>query len=106
MRIHDVFYIGLLSKVKKDKKQAFKNHPPPVTIDGEEEYKVEGITDMEERNREWFFRVKRKGYRPEENTWEPRENLKNAKKILKKFKKEMKEKALGAAKALRGGAVL
>ncbi|KAF8761138.1 hypothetical protein RHS01_00189 [Rhizoctonia solani] len=41
-------YVGLLSKVKRDDKRAFKNRPPPVTIDGEEEYEVEGITDMEE----------------------------------------------------------
>ncbi|QRW23266.1 Retrotransposable element Tf2 protein [Rhizoctonia solani] len=106
MRIHNVFYMGLLSKVKRDKKRNFENRPPPVTMDGEEEYKVEGITDMEERNGKWFFRVKWKGYRSEENTWEPRENLKNAKKILEKFEKEMKRKALGVAKALRGGAVL
>ncbi|QRW17779.1 Retrotransposable element Tf2 protein [Rhizoctonia solani] len=105
MRIHNVFYVGLLSKVKRDKKRNFENWPPPVTVDGEEEYKVEGITDMEERNGKWFFRVKWKGYGSEENTWEPRENLKNAKKILEKFEKEMKKKALGAAKALRGGAV-
>ncbi|KAF8748607.1 hypothetical protein RHS01_10693 [Rhizoctonia solani] len=80
MRIHDVFYVGLLSKVKKDNKRAFKNRPPPVTVDREEEYKVEGIVDMENRDGEWFFRVKWKGYGSEENTWEPRENLKNAKK--------------------------
>ncbi|KAF8757123.1 hypothetical protein RHS01_03682 [Rhizoctonia solani] len=105
MRIHNVFYVGLLSKVKRDKKRNFENRPPPVTVDGEEEYKVEGITDMEERNGKWFFRVKWKGYGSEENTWEPRENLKNAEKILEKFEREMKKKALGAAKALRGGAV-
>ncbi|KAF8687099.1 hypothetical protein RHS03_09998, partial [Rhizoctonia solani] len=106
MRIHNVFYVGLLSKVKQDKNQAFENCPPPVTVDGEEEYEVEGITNAEERNGKWFFRVKWKGYGSEENTWEPRENLKNAGKILKKYEKEMKKKALGAAKALRGGAVL
>ncbi|QRW22949.1 Retrotransposable element Tf2 protein [Rhizoctonia solani] len=105
MRIHNVFYVGLLSKVKRDNKRAFKNRPPPVTVDGEEEYEVEGITDAEERNGKWFFRVKWKGYGPEENTWEPRENLKNAGKILKKYKEDMRKKALGAAKALKGGAV-
>ncbi|QRW20532.1 hypothetical protein RhiXN_05521 [Rhizoctonia solani] len=75
----------------------------------EEEYKVEDITDAEERNGKWFFRVKWKGYRSEENTWEPWEpweNLKNAGKLLKKYKEQMKKKALGAAKALKGGAVL
>ncbi|KAF8748459.1 hypothetical protein RHS01_10848 [Rhizoctonia solani] len=106
MRIHNVFYVGLLSKVKRDKKRAFENRPPPVTVDGEEEYEVEGITDAEERNGKWFFRVKWKGYGLEENTWEPRENLKNAEKILKKYEEDMRKKALGAAKALRGGAVL
>ncbi|KAF8756014.1 hypothetical protein RHS01_04650 [Rhizoctonia solani] len=58
MRIHNVFYVGLLSKVKRDKKRNFENQPPPVTVDGEEEYKVEGITDMEERNRKWVFQGK------------------------------------------------
>ncbi|QRW23043.1 Retrotransposable element Tf2 protein [Rhizoctonia solani] len=105
MRIHNVFYVGLLSKVKRDKKRAFENRPPPVTIDGEEEYEVEGITDAKERDGKWFFRVKWKGYGSKENTWEPRENLKNAEKILEKYEKDMKKKALGAAKALRGGAV-
>ncbi|QRW18347.1 Retrotransposable element Tf2 protein [Rhizoctonia solani] len=94
MRIHNVFYVGLLSKVKRDKKRAFENCPPPVTVDGEEEYKVEGITNAEERNGKWFFQVKWKG------------KLKNAKKTLQKYEKDMKKKALGAAKALRGGAVL
>ncbi|KAF8751589.1 hypothetical protein RHS01_08361 [Rhizoctonia solani] len=59
-----------------------------ITVDGEEEYEVEGITDMEKRGEKWFFRVKWKGYGSEENTWEPRENLKNAEEILKKFEKE------------------
>ncbi|KAF8692124.1 hypothetical protein RHS03_08643, partial [Rhizoctonia solani] len=106
MRIHNVFYVGLLSKVKRDKKHSFENRPPPVTVDGEEEYEVEGITDAKEWNGKWFFQVKWKGYGSEENTWEPQENLKNAEKILEKYEKEMKKKALGAAKALRGGAVL
>ncbi|KAF8672254.1 reverse transcriptase [Rhizoctonia solani] len=106
MRIHNVFYVGLLSKVKRDKICAFKNCPPPVTVDREEEYKVEGITDAKERNSNWFFQVKWKGYGLEENTWEPQENLKNAGKILKKYEEDMRKKALDAAKALRGGAVL
>ncbi|KAF8748062.1 hypothetical protein RHS01_11083 [Rhizoctonia solani] len=94
-----------LTEQRLDPLRTFENCPPPITVDGEEEYKVEGITDAEERNGKWFFRVKWKGYGSEENTWEPRENLKNAEKILEKYKKEMKKKALGAAKALRGGAV-
>ncbi|QRW23021.1 Retrotransposable element Tf2 protein [Rhizoctonia solani] len=37
MQIHNVFYVGLLSKVKRDKKRTFENRPPPVTVDREEE---------------------------------------------------------------------
>ncbi|KAF8752525.1 Chromo (CHRromatin Organization MOdifier) domain [Rhizoctonia solani] len=88
MRIHDVFYVGLLLKVKQDNKCAFENCPPPVTVDREEEYKVKGIMDMEERNGKWFFRVKWKGYGSKENTWEPQENLKNTGKFLKSTRKK------------------
>ncbi|GAB1521976.1 hypothetical protein RhiTH_005075 [Rhizoctonia solani] len=98
--------LRLLSKVKRDDKHAFENSLPLVTIDGEEEYRVEGITDSEEHNGKWYFWVKWKGYRSKENTWEPQENLKNATNLLEKYKKEMNKKALGIAKALRGGAVL
>ncbi|KAF8751567.1 hypothetical protein RHS01_08148 [Rhizoctonia solani] len=40
MRIHNVFYVGLLSKVKRDKKRAFENCPPPVTVDGEKSMRL------------------------------------------------------------------
>jgi hypothetical protein len=36
MLVHDVFSVGLLSKGKKDKAHKWENHPPPITIDGEE----------------------------------------------------------------------
>ncbi|KAF8751799.1 reverse transcriptase [Rhizoctonia solani] len=49
MQIHNVFYMGLLSKVRRNSNKPLKNRPPPVTVDGEEEYKVKGITDAEER---------------------------------------------------------
>ncbi|KAF8749921.1 hypothetical protein RHS01_09702 [Rhizoctonia solani] len=148
MRIHNVFYMGLLSwtrshdqykwlhagpspnlgvagaimgcqqrnnralwlsvtiKSQKGQKAYLQKLSPPVTVDGEEEYKVEGITNAKERDGKWFFQVKWKGYGSEENTWEPQENLKNAKKILEKYKKEMKKKALGTARPLKGGSVV
>ncbi|CCO30490.1 Retrotransposable element Tf2 155 kDa protein type 1 [Rhizoctonia solani AG-1 IB] len=67
MRIHDVFYVGLLSKVKKDETRKWENRPPPVTVDGEEEYIVEGIMDSRETKKgKWEYLVKWKGYGPEE----------------------------------------
>jgi hypothetical protein len=107
MRIQDVFYVGLLSKVKKDKTRKWENRPPPITVDREEEYIVKGIMDSRETKKgKWEYLVKWKGYGPEESTWEPRENFKNARKFLLEYKKSLKKKALDAAKALKGGAVL
>ncbi|KAF8703907.1 hypothetical protein RHS03_06162, partial [Rhizoctonia solani] len=45
LKIHNVFYVGLLSKSHKSPSQPFPDWPPPETIEGEEEYKVEHITD-------------------------------------------------------------
>ncbi|CCO35741.1 Retrotransposable element Tf2 155 kDa protein type 1 [Rhizoctonia solani AG-1 IB] len=100
MKIHNVFYVGLLSKVKCNKFQAWENRPPPITVDGEEEYKVKGIMDSRESKGKWEYLVKWKGYGPEESTWEPKENLKNAAKHLKKYEKILRQKSLDAAKGL------
>jgi hypothetical protein len=100
MRIHDVFYVGLLSKVKRNELQAWENRPPPITVDGEEEYKVKGIMDSRENKGNWEYLVKWKGYGPEESTWEPKSNLKNAAKHLKKYEKLLRQKSLDAAKGL------
>ncbi|CCO35049.1 Retrotransposable element Tf2 155 kDa protein type 1 [Rhizoctonia solani AG-1 IB] len=100
MKIHDVFYVGLLSKVKRNELQAWENRPPPITVDGEEEYKVEGIMDSRENKGKWEYLVKWKGYGPEESTWEPKANLQNAAKHLKKYEKLLRQKSLDAAKGL------
>ncbi|CEL53445.1 hypothetical protein RSOLAG1IB_11377 [Rhizoctonia solani AG-1 IB] len=100
MRIHNVFYVGILSKVKRNELQAWENRPPPITVDGEEEYKVKGIMDSQETKGKWEYLIKWKGYRPEESTWEPKTNLKNAAKHLKKYKKILRQKSLDAAKGL------
>ncbi|KAF8753953.1 hypothetical protein RHS01_06576 [Rhizoctonia solani] len=45
LKIHDVFYVGLLSKAHESPSQPFPERPPPETIEGEEEYEVEQIID-------------------------------------------------------------
>jgi hypothetical protein len=105
LKIHNVFYVGLLSKVKEDEARPILREPGPLEIEGEEEYEVEEIIDSERRPEGWFYRVKWKGYGPESNTWEPKANLKHAEDILKKYHQKLLKKACDAAKSLKGGAV-
>jgi hypothetical protein len=47
LKIHNVFYVGLLSKVKEDKSRPIVREPGPLEVEGEEEYEVEEIVDSE-----------------------------------------------------------
>ncbi|KAF8704726.1 reverse transcriptase, partial [Rhizoctonia solani] len=62
LKIHNVFYVGLLSKAHKSPSQPFPERPPPETIEGEEEYKVEQIIDSKQQWGKWFYLIKWKGY--------------------------------------------
>jgi hypothetical protein len=85
LKIHNVFYVGLLSRVKEDKARPIVRNPGPLEVEGEEEYEVEEIVDSERHPNGWYYRVKWKGYGPESNTWEPKANLEHAEDILKKY---------------------
>jgi hypothetical protein len=41
LKIHNVFYVGLLSKVKEDESRLILREPGPLEVEGEEEYEVE-----------------------------------------------------------------
>ncbi|KAF8703074.1 hypothetical protein RHS03_06294, partial [Rhizoctonia solani] len=45
LKIHDMFYVGLLSRSHESPSQPFPEQPPPETIEGEEEYEVKQIID-------------------------------------------------------------
>jgi hypothetical protein len=106
LKIHNVFYVGLLSKVKEEKSRPILRELGPLEIEGEEEYEVEEIVDSEHCPDGWYYRVKWKGYGPESNTWEPKANLEHAEKILKNYHQKLLKKACDATKSLKGGAVL
>jgi hypothetical protein len=105
LKIHNVFYVGLLSKGKEDKSRPILRELGPLEVEGEEEYEVEEIIDSERRPNRWYYRVKWKGYGPESNTWEPKANLEHAANILKKYHQKLLKKACDTAKSLKGGAV-
>ncbi|KAF8667767.1 hypothetical protein RHS04_09261 [Rhizoctonia solani] len=100
LKIHNVFYIGLLSKSHKSPSQPFPEQPPPETIEGEEEYEVEQIIDSKRQQGKWFYLIKWKGYGPEDNSWELEELLEHSQEEIKRFNQARLRKACDAAKSL------
>ncbi|KAF8748754.1 hypothetical protein RHS01_10600 [Rhizoctonia solani] len=100
LKIHDVFYVGLLSKARKSPSQPFPKKPPPETIEGEEEYEVEQIIDSKQQRGKWFYLIKWKGYGPEDNSWEPEELLEHSQEEIQRFNKSQLKKACDSAKSL------
>ncbi|QRW21934.1 Retrotransposable element Tf2 protein [Rhizoctonia solani] len=100
LKIHDVFYVGLLSKVHQSPNQPFPERPPPETIKGEEEYKVEQIIDSKRQQGKWFYLIKWKGYGPEDNSWEPKELLEHSQEEISCFNKSQLKKACDSTKSL------
>jgi len=56
----------------------------------ENEYEIESIIDVKRIDGEKKYRVRWKGYSPEDDTWEPKESLDNCPEVIKEFKKRMK----------------
>ncbi|QRW26817.1 Retrotransposable element Tf2 protein [Rhizoctonia solani] len=100
LKIHDVFYVGLLSKSHESPSQPFPERPPPETIEGEEEYEVEQIINSKRQRGKWFYLIKWKGYGPEDNSWEPKELLEHSQEEIQRFNKSRLKKARDSAKSL------
>jgi hypothetical protein len=87
MHIHPVFHVSLLERYYPSNIPGRTPPiPPPVEIDGDEEYEVEGILDAKWFGKGLKFLVKWKGYSDIENSWEPEKNLTNCQDLLNDFK--------------------
>ena len=97
-RIHPVFHVDLLRPHPVDKIPGrAPSNPPPVEVDGQEEFEVEEVVDSRKgRGGKIFYKVKWKGYGPHEMTWEPTENVTNAEKAVKEFHKKYPTKPQSA----------
>jgi hypothetical protein len=79
LKIHDVFHVDCLSPYKGNEVNGLQPPPPePVTVDGEEEYKVDHVRDSKVFGRTLKYLIHWKGYGEGEDTWEPAKNLANA----------------------------
>jgi hypothetical protein len=88
MRIHPVFHVSMLEVYSTNEiPNRTVPPPPPIEVDGEEEYEVEDIVDARYFGKTLKFLVKWKGYLDHDNTWEPESSLTHCPDILSKFKK-------------------
>jgi hypothetical protein len=95
MRIHPVFHTSLLKKYKENPDE-FKTRtqlpPPPVEVDGEEEFEVEKILDKRERRQgrrsTTEYLIKWKGYPEYDATWEPATALQHAAEAIMDFEED------------------
>jgi len=84
--IHNVFHVDHLSPYKGNKINGFELPPPkPITIEGEEEYKVDHIHDSKMFGRTLKYLVRWKGYGEGKDTWEPAKNLAHTPKKVVEF---------------------
>lgn len=89
MRIHNVFHAQLLEPYLENTiPNRAQEPPPPVEVEGQEEYEVEAILDHrtnQRRKEPLQYLVKWLGYN--EQTWEPPSHLSNALDLLKEYNK-------------------
>ena len=89
MKIHPVFHVSLLEPYKQSSIPGrFQVRPPPLEINGEEEFEVSEILDSRINSRTLEYLVHWKGYDVSERTWEPATNLNNASTLVQKFHRQ------------------
>ena len=94
MRIHNTFHISLLELYEDNKfPSQIQEPPPPIQIEGEDEYELNEIIDSRFHYNKLQYRAKWKGYSPEhDKIWYPAENFNNASLSVRKFHQRYPDK--------------
>jgi hypothetical protein len=86
MKIHLVFHVSLLEPYDESSiPSKFWIPPPPVEIEGQEEFEVLEILDSRIIQRKLEYLVQWQGYNVSERTWEPAANLCRVLEMLQEF---------------------
>jgi len=85
-KVHPVFHISNLRRyVRSEEFNRTEKPPPPILVDGEEEYEVEAILRHKGRGARRLYQVLWKGYPVTEASWEPESHLRNAFSLLEDY---------------------
>jgi len=87
MAIHNTFNISLLEPYQDNRfPSQIKEPPPPIQIEGEDEYELDQIIDSRLHYNKFQYRAKWKGHSPEhDKVWYPAENCNNAEHTVQRF---------------------
>ena len=85
-KIHPVFHISNLRRyVRSTELNRVEKPPPPILVDGEEEYEVEAILRHKGKGARRLYQVLWKGHPVTEASWEPESHLRNASSLLEDY---------------------
>ena len=75
-KIHPVFHVSNLRRyVRSERFTHVEKPPPPILVDGEDEYEVESILRHKGKGAQRLYQVLWKGHPMTEASWEPELNL-------------------------------
>jgi len=88
-QLHPVFNVVKLSATPEDPilGRKLQAPPPPIVVDGEEEWEVKEILDSHWHRKRFQFLVKWKGFSREHNSWEVASNVKALDLIVEYYRK-------------------
>ena len=85
-KIHPVFHVSnLRTYVRSTEFSRVEKPPPPILVDGEEEYEVEVILRHKGTKTRRLYQVLWKGHPVTEASWEPESHLRNASSLLEDY---------------------
>jgi hypothetical protein len=92
MKVHPVYHASKFIPYHEDTIAGCKpTEPPPIKVEGYNEFEVEEILDSTIKRKKIQYLVKWKGYDPPYNTWEPLRNLQHCIKLVEDFHQKYPE---------------
>jgi len=86
LKIHQVLHVDRLSPWHGNEVNSIKPEPPPpVKVEGEDEYEVQEICHSRFYRKQLQYLVRWRGYGPEHGSWEPLKNLDHAERQITQF---------------------